>query len=159
MKRVWGNVPLSSRNFNHQMIHFQFIHRFHPTAGKQFLRPGSAQRPSAHFVFVIRCVFLHCGSFWSSVSHILSDVTETSIHNLSGVLLLKDNKSLLRMLLTEGFFSQEGEQPKMFWKSLLRNSSHRSGLFVTFTDKPKALAPYFAKAYGTVRDVYQLYDG
>lgn len=84
--RVWSNISISSRDPNHQFIHYNFAHRTYCTPCKLFkmkarqtpncsLCPPGA--PGKLFHMVWECpVVLH---FWSCVSSCLSDIMSRNV--------------------------------------------------------------------------------
>ena len=78
---VWANMSLASRNPNHQMIHFNFIHRTYTTPKKRF-RMNLAPNPrcelcGSHWVGSFLHMVWECSDvkmFWSKVANKLSTV-------------------------------------------------------------------------------------
>ena len=98
---VWSNITLSSRNPNHQMIHFNFVHRTYCTPRKRF-RMNLALTPICDLCPIgISGSFYHmvweCADvkvFWGSVAVKLSGVLGVVVPVLPNILLLNDLSSL-----------------------------------------------------------------
>ena len=94
---VWSNISLSSRNPNHQMIHFNFIHRTYCTPYKRF-RMNLASSPNCDLCSLgVSGSFLHMvwdcpdvKAFWGSVANKLSVVLCLQVPVLPNILLLND---------------------------------------------------------------------
>ena len=98
---VWSNISLSSRNPDHQMIHYRLIHRF-------YLTPRRLQqmklRDNSYCDFCtdnIIATFYHMvwqcpevNRFWYSVSSIMSSIIKGPIPLSPCLLLLNDTSSL-----------------------------------------------------------------
>ena len=98
---VWANISLSSRNPNHQMIHFNFVHRTYCTPKKRFLME-LAPSPNCDLCQLgVSGSFLHmvweCQAvkiFWGRVANKLSAVLGRHIPISPNILLLNDLSEL-----------------------------------------------------------------
>ncbi len=100
-QRVWSNIPLTSRNHNHQLIHYKLIQRYYlsPRRCCQIritqsplcqLCPHKVLGTYLHMMWECPGVF----SLWLSISNILSCLIQTNIPCLPHILLLNDDTSL-----------------------------------------------------------------
>lgn len=98
---IWSNISLSSRNPNHQMIHYKLIHRFYLTP-RRLQQMKLRDNPYCDF-----CpdntigTFLHLvwqcpegNRFWENVSNIMSSIIERAIPHSQCLLLLNDTSFL-----------------------------------------------------------------
>lgn len=84
---IWSNINISSRNPNHQMIHYKFVHRSYFTA-QRLHQTRLKNNPSCDFcpgdtVGTFFHLVWHCpevNRLWKNISSILSDVTERAVH-------------------------------------------------------------------------------
>lgn len=99
--RIWHNVCLSSRNPNHQMIHYKFIHRAYLYPRRLHLMKlkddpycdfcvDNAIGTYLHMVW--QCP--HVYNFWENVAGNLSKIMEREIPHTQRLLLLNDTSNL-----------------------------------------------------------------
>lgn len=100
-KLIWQNIQLSSRNPNHQVIHFNFIHRTYFTPCilhkmKALPSPNctlcNQNALGTFFHMVWECP--RVAEFWKRVAEMLSNILSKTIPYLSEVLLLNDISNL-----------------------------------------------------------------
>jgi len=94
---IWSNIKLSSRNPNHQQIHFNFVHRTYLTPRKLHLMNWNTD-PLCHLcplgatgTFVH--MFWECppvATFWKTVTEVLSNIVSVRVPVSMPVLLLND---------------------------------------------------------------------
>ena len=100
-KRIWENISLSSRNYNHQMLNYKFIHRFYLTPRKRFqlqlcttpictLCNNNKLGTYMHMMWECPDV----SRFWSRVSEVLSEVMGINIPLLPNILMLNDDSAI-----------------------------------------------------------------
>ena len=100
-RRVWNNIAITSRNYNHQMIHYKLIHRFYLTPRKccqlQMVPTPLCTLCPSRVVGTYMHMFWECDrvkTFWSRVTHILSDLFEVEVPCSPQILLLNDDSTL-----------------------------------------------------------------
>ena len=108
---VWSKLDLSSRNPNHQMIHYNFIHRLYCTPHKLFLmklNPSpNCQLCSLGTIGTFVHMVWECpgvSDFWSMVSNRMSIVLGRTIHCSPTILLLSDFTGLDLSLMHQRWF-------------------------------------------------------
>jgi len=98
---VWSNISLSSRNPDHQMIHYRLIHRFYLTPRRlqqmklrdnPFCDFCSDNTIATYYHMVWQCPEVN--SFWHSISSILSSILKRPIPLSPCLFLLNDTSSL-----------------------------------------------------------------
>ena len=94
---VWKKIVLSSRNPNHQMIHYNFVHRLYCTPRKLFLMQRNSSPNCQLCSLGTTGTFIHMvwdcpgvKSFWSMVSDRLSRALGCTIPCVPTLLLLND---------------------------------------------------------------------
>ena len=100
-KRVWDNIPLSSRNQNHQLIHFKMIHRFYLTPRKrcqlQLSPTPICSLCDSNSIGTYMHMMWECppvNTFWLQISVALSNILEIHIPCTPNLLLLNDDSQL-----------------------------------------------------------------
>ena len=98
---IWVNVSLSSRNLNHQMIHYKFIHRSY-LMPQRLLHMKLRTNPYCDFCpdntigtffhMIWQCPEVN--RFWKNISSTLSDIIGRAIPHSEHLLLLNDTSSL-----------------------------------------------------------------
>uniref|UniRef100_A0A8C6NVZ4 Reverse transcriptase domain-containing protein n=1 Tax=Nothobranchius furzeri TaxID=105023 RepID=A0A8C6NVZ4_NOTFU len=95
--RLWENVGLSSRNPDHQQIHYNFIHRLYLTPKKlhamKIIRDPNCKLCDLDRVGTFKHMFWECPpvmDFWRQVAGRLSALLGCSVPCLAGVLILND---------------------------------------------------------------------
>ena len=108
---VWSKLDLSSRNPNHQMIHYNFIHRLYCTPHKLFLmklNPSpNCQLCSLGTIGTFVHMVWECpgvSDFWSMVSNRMSIVLGRTIPCSPTILLLRDFTGLDLSLMHQRWF-------------------------------------------------------
>lgn len=98
---VWGNISLASRNPNHQMIHFNFIHKTYLTPQKRYKMKLTISPNCLLCSLNISGSFLHmmweCSPvkyFWEQIAKYLSKVLQTNIPCCPELMLLNDDDVL-----------------------------------------------------------------
>ena len=109
---MWKNIPITSRNYNHQIIHYKIIHRFYLTPRKccqlQMVTSPRCTLCSSRTVGTYMHMFWECPRvqiFWSKVARVLSELFEIQVPCLPQILLLNDDSTL----------SLPGTQKKVFF--------------------------------------------
>lgn len=96
-KLIWQNIQLSSRNPNHQVIHFNFIHRTYFTPRiLHKMKPNCTLCNQNAFGTFFHMVweFPRVAEFWKRVAEMLSNILSKTIPYLPEVLLLDDSSNL-----------------------------------------------------------------
>ena len=98
---IWSNVRLSSRNSNHQFIHYKFIHRFYYTPRKLHQMKCRDNSFCGFCPDNITGTYMHMtwdcpevNRFWWKVTGILSTLMDKTIPCSQPLLLLNDTSTI-----------------------------------------------------------------
>lgn len=100
-ERVWNNIPLTSSNYNYQLVNYKFIHRYYLSPRKccqlRIITTPICALCTVHAVGTYFHMVWECPAvenFWREVIAIISNILKVHIPFLPHIVLLNDDTTL-----------------------------------------------------------------